>query len=50
MKKLILILLLTISNAAFGQDYYVMVSPNIAFDTKISDPKNLFGGTVEVGK
>jgi hypothetical protein len=50
MKKLIFILLLTISNAAFGQDYYVMVSPNVAFDTKINDPKNLLGATVEVGK
>ena len=50
MKNLILALLLVISATAFGQKYYIMVAPNIAFDTKINNPKNLFGATVEIGK
>ncbi len=30
--------------------YYVMVAPNVAFDTKLQDTKNLLGATIEVGK
>jgi hypothetical protein len=30
--------------------YYVMAAPNVAFDTKLQDTKNLLGGTIEVGK
>jgi hypothetical protein len=51
MKKLITILFLFFSVAATAQSsYYVMAAPNVAFDTKVSDPKNLLGGTIEVGK
>lgn len=51
MKKLITILLLCFSiNAVAQTSYYVMVAPNVAFDTKVSDPKNLLGATVEVGR
>ena len=61
MKKLILIILLLISTTAYGQNndsivktyvpkYYVMVAPNVAFDVKINDPKNLLGATIEVGR
>jgi hypothetical protein len=51
MKKLITILFLCFSTVAIAQaSYYVMVAPNVAFDTKVSDPKNLLGATVEIGK
>jgi hypothetical protein len=51
MKKLITILFLFFSVAVAAQSsYYVMAAPNVAFDTKVSDPKNLLGATVEVGK
>jgi len=30
--------------------YYVMASPNVAFNTPLNDTKNLLGGTIEVGK
>jgi hypothetical protein len=30
--------------------YYIMAAPNVAFDTKLQDTKNLLGGTIEVGK
>jgi len=51
MKKLITILCLLISTSVFSQSkYYVMVAPNVAFDTKVNDTKNLLGATVEVGK
>jgi len=50
MKKLIVLFFLLISTSIFGQKYYVMVAPNIAFDVKLEDPKNLFGATIEVGK
>ena len=51
MKKIITILCLLISTSVFSQSkYYVMVAPNVAFDTKVNDTKNLLGATVEVGK
>ena len=51
MKKLITILFLCFSTAAFAQtSYYIMAAPNVAFDTKVSDTKNLLGATVEVGR
>ena len=30
--------------------YYVMATPNVAFNTPLSDTKNLIGATIEVGK
>ena len=30
--------------------YYVMAAPNVAFNTPLSDTKNLIGATIEVGK
>jgi hypothetical protein len=30
--------------------YYVAVAPNVAFNTSLSDTRNLFGSTIEVGK
>jgi len=48
MRTLIVILMLICSKAS--AQYYVMAAPNIAFNTPLSDTKNLFGGTVEVGR
>ena len=47
--RLIFILLFFISLESKAQ-YYIMAAPNVAFDTKLQDTKNLLGGTVEVGK
>jgi len=47
--RLIFILLVFFSVECHAQ-YYVMVAPNVAFDTKLQDTKNLLGGTIEVGK
>lgn len=47
--RLIFILFSFISLECNAQ-YYVMVAPNVAFDTKLQDTKNLLGGTIEVGK
>jgi len=47
--RLIFILFAFISLECNAQ-YYVMVAPNVAFDTKLQDTKNLLGGTIEVGK
>ena len=47
--RLIIILLVFFSLECKAQ-YYVMAAPNVAFDTKLQDTKNLFGGTIEVGK
>ena len=49
MIRYILILLILISSKSNAQ-YYVMAAPNFAFDTPLSDTKNLIGSTVEVGK
>ena len=51
MKKLITILFLCFSTTTFAQSsYYIMIAPNVAFDTKVNDTKNLLGATMEVGK
>ena len=47
--RYILIICLLFSLNANGQ-YYVMAAPNVAFDTPLKDTKNLFGGTIEVGR
>jgi len=47
--RLIFILFSFISLECNAQ-YYVMVAPNVAFDTKLQDTKNLLGGTIEIGK
>jgi hypothetical protein len=47
--RLILVVLLLITLQSKGQ-YYIMAAPNVAFNTPLSDAKNLFGGTIEVGK
>ena len=46
--RLIIILLVFFSLECKAQ-YYVMAAPNVAFNTKLQDTKNLFGGTIEVG-
>jgi len=47
--RLILVLFVFFSLECNAQ-YYVMVAPNVAFDTKLQDTKNLLGATIEVGK
>jgi hypothetical protein len=47
--RLIFILLFFIALESKAQ-YYVMAAPNVAFDTKLQDTKNLLGATIEVGK
>ena len=47
--RLILILFLFFSLECNAQ-YYIMAAPNVAFDTRLQDTKNLLGGTIEVGK
>ena len=47
--RLIFILFAFISLECNAQ-YYVMVAPNVAFDTNLKDTKNLLGGTIEIGK
>jgi hypothetical protein len=47
--RLIFILLFFIALESKAQ-YYIMAAPNVAFDTKLQDTKNLLGGTIEVGK
>ena len=47
--RLLFILFLFFSVECHAQ-YYVMAAPNVAFDTKLQDTKNLLGGTIEVGK
>jgi hypothetical protein len=46
----LIILLLVFFSLECKAQYYVMAAPNLAFDTKLQDTKNLFGGTIEVGK
>jgi hypothetical protein len=47
--RLLFILFVFFSVECHAQ-YYVMAAPNVAFDTKLQDTKNLLGGTIEVGK
>jgi hypothetical protein len=47
--RLIFILLFFITFESKAQ-YYIMVAPNVAFDTKLQDTKNLLGATVEAGR
>ena len=47
--RYILIICLLFNLSANGQ-YYIMAAPNVAFDTPFKDTKNLFGGTIEVGR
>ena len=47
--KYLLILFVFFSFQCKAQ-YYIMAAPNVAFDTKLQDTKNLLGGTIEVGK
>jgi hypothetical protein len=47
--RLIFILLFFITFKSKAQ-YYIMVAPNVAFDTKLQDTKNLLGATVEAGR
>jgi hypothetical protein len=45
----LLVILLFFSFQCHAQ-YYIMAAPNVAFDTKLQDTKNLFGATVEAGR
>jgi len=47
--RYLLILFILFSFQSQAQ-YYIMAAPNVAFDTKLQDTKNLLGGTIEVGK
>jgi len=47
--RILIIILMFICTKSSAQ-YYVMAAPNIAFNTPLSDTKNLFGGTVEIGR
>ena len=49
MIKYILIIILSLSIKSEAQ-YYIMAAPNVAFNTPLSDTKNLIGATLEVGK
>ena len=50
MKSFILAILLLISSVVYSQKYYIYAGPSIAFNTQLSDTKNLIGGCIEVGK
>ena len=45
----LLVILLFFSFQCHAQ-YYIMAAPNVAFDTKLQDTKNLLGATVEAGR
>ena len=47
--RLLVILFVFFSFQCHAQ-YYIMAAPNVAFDTKLQDTKNLFGATVEAGR
>lgn len=47
--RFIFIILVFLSVQAKAQ-YYIAAAPNVAFNTSLSDTKNLLGATVEVGK
>jgi hypothetical protein len=46
----VLIILFVLFSFESKAQYYIMAAPNVAFDTKLQDTKNLLGGTVEIGK
>ena len=51
MRTILLLLFVFLFNMGYSQSkHYVCLSPNIAFNSTIKDPENLFGVTVEVGK
>jgi hypothetical protein len=52
MKTIIFTLLLSlVGYKALAQpNSYIMIAPNVAFDVKANDPRNLFGITLEIGK
>jgi hypothetical protein len=51
MKTIIIALFLTfIGCKVSAQTSYIMIAPNVAFDVKGSDTKNLLGITCEIGK
>jgi len=51
MRTILLFLFICLFNIGYSQSkHYVCISPNVAFDSTIKDPENLFGVTVEVGK
>jgi hypothetical protein len=51
MKKLIILVLLTVTTLGYSQPrYYVCLAPNVAFDSPANDFNNLMGVNLEVGK
>jgi hypothetical protein len=51
MKKLFILFALLISIISYSQaKHYICIAPNVAFNSTIQDPKNLIGGTIEIGK
>ena len=51
MRTILLFLFILLFNVGYSQSkHYVCLSPNVAFDSTIKDPENLFGVTVEVGQ
>jgi len=49
MKKLLLVILLLISSLAYSQKHYTCIGSSIAFNTPLSDIKNLIGVSIEIG-
>ena len=51
MRTVLLFLLVFVFNIGYSQSkHYVCLAPNVAFNSSIKDPENLFGVSVEVGK
>ena len=51
MRTILILLFILLFNVGYSQSkHYVCLAPNVAFNSTIKDPKNLFGVTVEVGK
>jgi hypothetical protein len=51
MRTILLFLFISLFNLGYSQSkHYVCISPNVALNSTIKDPENLFGVTVEVGK
>jgi hypothetical protein len=51
MRTILVLLFVFLFNMGYSQSkHYICLAPNVAFNSTIKDPENLFGVTVEVGK
>jgi hypothetical protein len=51
MRTILALLFVFLFNMGYSQSkHYICLAPNVAFNSTIKDPENLFGVTVEVGK